>query len=60
MYAQVLLLCYDYDPKTGSFSLNVLNAVRLGGALTVVVIAGVIFVSWRRSRRDLTMGKNDA
>ena len=27
-YARVLLLCYDYDPKTGSYTLNVLNAVR--------------------------------
>ena len=37
-YARVLLLCYDYDPKTGSLTLNVLNAVRLGGAVTVAVI----------------------
>ena len=49
MYAQVLLLCYDYDPKTGSFSLNVLNAVRLGGAATVIVIASCLVLTWLRS-----------
>jgi len=50
-YARVLLLCYDYDPKTGSFSLNVLNAVRLGGALTVALIGGGILLAWLRERR---------
>ena len=28
-YAAVLLLCYDYDPKTRRYTLNVMNAVRL-------------------------------
>lgn len=50
-YARVLLLCYDYDPKTGSFSLNVMNAVRLAGALTVALIGGGILLAWLRERR---------
>ena len=48
---QVLLLCYDYDPKTGSYSLNVLRAVQIGGAVTVVAIAGFLLLTWRRARR---------
>ena len=69
MYAQVLLLCYDYDPKTGGLSLNILNAVRLGGAATVVVIASFLILTWLRARRragrgptpaESAMGKNDA
>jgi len=50
-YARVLLLCYDYDPKSGSYSLNVMNAVRLAGALTVVVIAVCLVLGWLRERR---------
>jgi protein SCO1/2 len=50
-YLQALLLCYDYDPKSGSYTLNVLNAVRLAGALTVVFIAGAIAVACVRERR---------
>ena len=50
-YARVLLLCYDYDPKTGAFSLNILNAVRLAAAVTVIVIAGGLLWMWRRERR---------
>ena len=50
-YARVLLLCYDYDPKTGTFTLNVLNAVRAGGALTVLLIVGFVAVGWVRERR---------
>jgi protein SCO1/2 len=51
-YQQVLLLCYDYDPKTGSYVFNVLNAVRLGGAVTAIVIGGGIALAlWRERRR---------
>jgi protein SCO1/2 len=51
-YHRVLLLCYDYDPTTGGYALNVMRAVRLGGIATVAVLASVIFLAWLRSRRD--------
>jgi len=51
-YHRVLLLCYDYDPSTGGYALNVMRAVRLGGIATVAVLASVIFLTWLRSRRD--------
>jgi len=50
-YHRVLLLCYDYDPSTGGYALNVMRAVRLGGIATVAVLASVIFLAWLRSRR---------
>jgi protein SCO1 len=51
-YHRVLLLCYDYDPSTGGYALNVMRAVRLGGIATVAVLASAIFLAWLRSRRD--------
>ena len=62
VYARVLLLCYDYNPNTGSLTLNVMNAVRLAGAVTVVVIVGALTWSWLRERRKakLVAGNKDS
>jgi protein SCO1/2 len=51
-YARVLLLCYDYDAATNTYSANVLKIVRLAGGLTVFLIGGVLFRAWRRARRQ--------
>ena len=48
---QVLLYCYHYEPATGSYSLVAMNAVRLGGAVTMVVLFGFIAISLRRDGR---------
>src|SRR5206468_3419962 len=56
----LLLLCFHYDPATGKYSKTAMNVMRAGGALTVVSLAGFIFlmirnerVSSRASARDL-------
>jgi protein SCO1 len=46
----VLLLCYHYDPATGTYGAAVLEMVRLGGILTVLAIAAFLTVSLRRER----------
>jgi protein SCO1/2 len=51
-YHRVLLLCYDYDPSSGGYSLNIMRSVRLGGVLTVLVLIGCILLAWRRARRE--------
>jgi protein SCO1/2 len=48
---RILLTCYSYDPTTQSYSLMVWAVVRLGGALTVIGLAAMIFILWRRERR---------
>jgi protein SCO1/2 len=47
---QVLLLCYHYDPSTGKYGAGTLEAVRIGGVLTVLAIVGFIVVSLRQER----------
>jgi protein SCO1/2 len=47
----ILLFCYRYDPATGRYSAAVLNAVRAGGALTVLALATLLAVLWRREAR---------
>jgi protein SCO1/2 len=46
-----LLLCYQYDPATGKYGLIVMNVVRAGGALTLLVLGIFMFVMFRRERR---------
>ena len=47
---QVLLLCYHYDPSTGKYGAGILDAVRIGGVLTVLAMVAFIVVSVRRER----------
>jgi protein SCO1/2 len=48
---QFLLYCYHYDPQTGKYGFAILNAVRLGGLLTVALMATFIVTTLRRERR---------
>ncbi len=49
---QFLLTCLHYDPSAGTYSMTAMGIMRIGGGLTVVVLAVVIggFV-WREHRR---------
>lgn len=51
----LLLLCYHYDPATGTYSRYAMNFVRVGGVATVAALAGFIFFLSRRPR-DMETG----
>ncbi len=46
-----LLYCFQYDPTTGKYGLVVMNVVRAGGVLTLLVLGIFMFVMFRRDRR---------
>ncbi|HEX4953320.1 MAG TPA: SCO family protein [Thermoanaerobaculia bacterium] len=46
----VQLFCFQYDPTTGRYSKATMNLVRLGGALTVIVLALYVTTMLRRER----------
>lgn len=46
----VLLLCFDFDPTTGRYSLAIMKLLRLAALLMVAVIAGTLFLLFRRER----------
>jgi protein SCO1 len=48
--APLLLICFHFDPTTGRYSLEILKVLRLAGILTVLTIAGVVFLLFRRER----------
>ena len=49
--APVLLLCFHFDAATGQYTLAIEKVLCLAGAITVLGIAGLVFVLHRRSRR---------
>ncbi len=48
---QVLLYCYHYEPATGTYSLVAMNAVRMGGVVTMLALVGFVGISLRRDGR---------
>ncbi len=47
---QVLLYCYHYDPATGKYGAVISNILRLGGALTILLLGGLLFILLRLDR----------
>ena len=45
---QVLLFCYRYDPNVGRYSVAILNAVRVGGLLTMLGVGVLLVLMSRR------------
>lgn len=48
---RVLLYCYHYDPQGKHYSLVAMNVMRLGGVVTLAVIAAFLALMWARERR---------
>jgi protein SCO1/2 len=48
---RVILYCYHYDPKAGSYVLMATRVMQLGGLLTLMVLSGFLWVYWRRELR---------
>ena len=44
---QVLLYCYHYDPTVGKYGAVVNNLLKIGGALTILVLGGMILIFLR-------------
>ena len=49
---RVLLMCFNYNPVSGKYSLAILNAVRIGAVGTVGLLAGFWLLMWRRASRQ--------
>ena len=48
---QLLLLCYHYDPQSGTYTLAILRVLRLAGVATVVALGTCLGVLLQRERR---------
>lgn len=50
--AQLLLMCFHYDPTSGKYTIAVITVMRAAGALTLTLIAGFLILNFRRERRS--------
>ena len=48
---KLLLYCYHYDPASGKYGFAVLNAMRIGGIVTLLGMGAMGFVFWRRNKK---------
>lgn len=48
---QVRLNCLTFDPRTNTYTLTAMTLMRIGGAVTVLVLGGMIWLMLRRERR---------
>lgn len=51
VWDKVLLYCFHYDPKAGSYVASARNLMRLGGAVTLGALALLLGWLWRRPGR---------
>jgi len=49
---QLYLYCYHYDPSTGKYGFAILNILRFAGIATILGIGMMMFVFWRRSKKE--------
>jgi protein SCO1/2 len=55
---QVLLYCYHYDPSSGKYGLVIMNALRLGGILTLGTLVIFMVIMFRRDFRGAHRGSS--
>jgi protein SCO1/2 len=48
--SSLLLICFHFDPTTGRYSLEILKLFRLAALLTVLTLAVMLFLLFRRER----------
>lgn len=50
----VLLFCFHYDAAQGKYTLAIINIVKIAGCLTVVLLAGLIYLLMRSEKKEKT------
>ena len=48
----ILTYCYHYDPRTNTHDLIIARVVQLGGALTLLLLGGFMFLMFRRDYKQ--------
>jgi len=49
---QVMLFCFRFDPTKGRYTWFAMNVMRAGGSLTLLLLGGLMFILWRRERKQ--------
>lgn len=49
---RILLFCYRYNPDTRKYSMALMRVMQAGGAITVLMMASMFMIFWRKQRRE--------
>lgn len=49
---QLYLYCYHYDPASGKYGFAIINALRAAGIAMLIGMGMMMFVFWRRSKKE--------
>ena len=47
----LILFCFHYDPTTGRYTMTVMNALRVGGVFTLLILGGFVALSLARESK---------
>ena len=57
------MLCFHYDPESGTYSWAAIRFMQFGGALTLIILAGMLTIfwarEWRKAKRAKRKGRHD-
>ncbi|HEY1678151.1 MAG TPA: SCO family protein [Candidatus Sulfotelmatobacter sp.] len=56
---QILLYCYHYNPATGKYGAVVSNMLKVGGALTILLLGGMLLIFFRLEKAAPRRSWND-
>lgn len=48
---QIVLFCFQFNPSKNKYTLYAFNVMRIGGALTAILLAAFLIPYWRKERR---------
>lgn len=54
-WERFLMYCYHYDAERGRYTLAAMSIMRAGGALTALILGGVIAGFWLRDRKSRSL-----
>jgi protein SCO1/2 len=50
---RAVMYCFQFDPTQNTYTANAFNLMKIGGAFTVLLLGGALFVFWRREHEAL-------
>lgn len=53
---QFALFCFQFDPSKNRYTLYAYNLMRIGGGVTLLILAGFLFVFWKKHKRENDRG----
>jgi protein SCO1 len=55
---RILLYCMHYDPGSGKYVLVAARVMQIGGAISLLLVSGLLAALWLRERRSRNKGSS--